>query len=139
MLDVELEVDNAGMADWRTSSGFVNASELAKKFGTLLSLPSTGAESAFGAQDGSIAESSHDEFGGRSSTTGAAIGSKGETSEEAPSTVIAGENDRCASCVCCGSSVCETGGMVCGLVNENGREVIGGSFALVELCSMGIV
>lgn len=149
ILDVELEVivtseaDNAGMAEWGTSSGFVNANELAKKTGTLLSLPSTGAESAFGAKDGSIAESSPDELDRRSSTTGAAndgaaTGSKGATCEGARTTVSAGEDDKFDSCVCCESSVCDTGGVAFGLVKENGNEVIGGSFALVELCSMGI-
>jgi hypothetical protein len=87
--------------------------------------------SAAGADDGALTTWTPED--------GAARGSEELTSEGASDVVATGKNDEHNACARCESSVCDTGGIGFAFVKEKGKELIGGSFALVESCSMGFV
>lgn len=90
-----------------------------------------GRSSATGADDGALTAWTPED--------GAASGSEVLTSEGASDAVATGKNDVHNACARCKSSVCDTGGIGFAFVKEKGKELMGGSFALVESCSKGFV
>jgi hypothetical protein len=105
---------NVKMVGWATSSGFVNADELAKKFGITLSFTPSFTGPASGAGVENLESSTAKEVGGRSSTAGArheahktgiAEDEVANRCEESTSTGAGGVGNEPKKRACCGSLV----------------------------------